>query len=179
MPFLTYASGQTCRQTDALVAIYRTPQTPFTRQTGLTTGWTTGWIVYTNIQPVVKSVVQPVWQSVGCLFTRCSRLSYRLYNRFNNRLYRVNGVSGGHILTTRTTVIKPSMQILVVQSWMSAHVCLCLKTVMRHWATTDDFYVITFKNTDKRVHSATATAPLPVIHVELHIIHPICISDRL
>jgi len=46
--------------------------------------------VYT-IQPVeavVKAVVQPVWQPVGCLFTRCSRLS----NRFDNRLYRVNGL---------------------------------------------------------------------------------------
>jgi len=49
---------------------------------------TTGCIVYTNIQPVVK----PVWQPVGCLFTQYSRLSDQLYNRFNNRLYRVNGV---------------------------------------------------------------------------------------
>jgi len=38
------------------------------------------------------SVWQPVWQPVGCLFTRYSRLSNRLYNRFDNRLYRVNGV---------------------------------------------------------------------------------------
>jgi len=38
--------------------------------------------VYT-IQPVVKPVQQPV----ECLFTRCSRL----FNRFHNRLYRVNG----------------------------------------------------------------------------------------
>jgi len=35
--------------------------------------------------------VQHGWQPVGCLFTRYSRLSYRLYNRFDNRLYRVNG----------------------------------------------------------------------------------------
>ena len=68
-------------------------QAPFTRynllshrlhnpgcQTRLTTGLTTGCIVYTNIQPVVS------------LFTRYSRLSNRLYNRFDNRLYRVNGV---------------------------------------------------------------------------------------
>jgi len=50
--------------------------------------------VYT-IQPVVKLVVKPVWQPVGCFFTRYSRLSNRvvqLYSRFNNRLYRVNGV---------------------------------------------------------------------------------------
>ena len=40
-------------------------------QTGLTTGWTTGCIVYTNIQPVVNTAVQP----------RC-----------DNRLYRVNGL---------------------------------------------------------------------------------------
>jgi len=36
----------------------------------LTTGWTTGCIVYTNIQPVVNQVVQPL-----CAF-----------NRFDNRL---------------------------------------------------------------------------------------------
>jgi len=47
--------------------------------------------VYT-IQPVVNPVWQPVWQPVGCLFTRYSRLSNQLYNRFDNRLYRVNGV---------------------------------------------------------------------------------------
>jgi len=77
------------------------------------TGLTTGCMVYTNIQPVVKPVrqpvwqpavsciqpvvkpvVQPVWQPVGCLFTRYNRLSNRLYNRFENWLYHVNGVSG-------------------------------------------------------------------------------------
>ena len=52
--------------------------------------------VYT-IQPVVKQVVKPACQPVGCLFTRYSRLSYRLYNRFDNRLYRVNGVYYGHL----------------------------------------------------------------------------------
>ena len=57
-------------------------QTVAVRSTQL---WT-GCIVYTNIQPVVK----PVWQPVGfgCLFTQYSRLSNRLYNR----LYRVNGI---------------------------------------------------------------------------------------
>jgi len=49
-------------------------------QHGCQTRLTAGCIVYTNIQPVVKPVCQPV----GCLFTRYSRLS--------NRLYRVNGV---------------------------------------------------------------------------------------
>ena len=33
----------------------------------------------------VKPVVQPVWQPVGCLFTRYSRLSNQLYNRFDNQ----------------------------------------------------------------------------------------------
>jgi len=47
--------------------------------------------VYT-IQPVVKPVEQLVAQPVECLFTRCSRLFNRLLNRFDNRLYRVNGV---------------------------------------------------------------------------------------
>ena len=52
-----------------------------------------GWLlllpdpVYT-IQPVVKPVEQPVGQPVECLFTRCSRL----FSRFDNWLYRVNGV---------------------------------------------------------------------------------------
>ena len=42
------------------------------------------WSPVYTIQPVVK----PVWQPVGCLFTRYSWLSHQLYNR----LYRVNGV---------------------------------------------------------------------------------------
>jgi len=37
------------------------------------------------IQPVVKAVEHPVGQPVECLFTRCSRL----FNRFDNRWYRV------------------------------------------------------------------------------------------
>jgi len=47
--------------------------------------------VYT-IQPVVKRVKQPVAQPVECLFTRCSRWFNWLFNRFDNGLYRVNGV---------------------------------------------------------------------------------------
>jgi len=43
-------------------------------------------LVYT-IQLVVKPVEQPVWRPVECLFTRCKRL----FNRFDNPLYRVNG----------------------------------------------------------------------------------------
>jgi len=35
-----------------------------------------------------NTVVKPIWQLVECLFTRYSRLS----NRFDNRLYSVNGV---------------------------------------------------------------------------------------
>jgi len=44
------------------------------------------------INTVVKPAVKRVWQPVGCLFTRYSRLSNRFYNRLDNRLYRVNGV---------------------------------------------------------------------------------------
>jgi len=46
-------------------------------ETGLTTGGATGCIVFTNIQPVVKLVVQPAVQ---------------LCIRSDNRLHRVNGV---------------------------------------------------------------------------------------
>ena len=42
--------------------------------------------VYT-IQPVVKPVVMTVVKRVECLYTRYNRLT----NRFDNRLYRVNG----------------------------------------------------------------------------------------
>ena len=42
------------------------------------------------IQPVVKRDVKPFWQPVKCLYTRYNRLSNGLYNRFDNRLYRVN-----------------------------------------------------------------------------------------
>ena len=67
--------------------------------TGLTTGWTTGCIVYTNIQPVVKPVVQPlvrlttaVEQPAASCKQTFNRLLKPLNNRFDNRLYRVNGV---------------------------------------------------------------------------------------
>jgi len=59
----------------------------------------TGCIVYTNIQPGEQLVVQlvgglttAVEQPVDCLITRCSQLFNRLFNWFDNRLYRVNGV---------------------------------------------------------------------------------------
>ena len=69
--------------------------------------------VYT-IQPAVNTVVQPGWQQpvvqpvvgftmtivrvqpvdqpVQCLYTRYNRLSNRLFNQFDKRLYRINGV---------------------------------------------------------------------------------------
>ena len=53
--------------------------------------WEPVWqpAVYT-IQPVVKPVWQPVSQpAVSCIQT-FNRLSSRFYNRFHNRLYRVN-----------------------------------------------------------------------------------------
>jgi len=57
----------------------------------LSNGWTTGW---TNS---------------GCsLFTRISRLSNRLYNRFDNRLYRVNGVLELCSTTSEQNVYPPA-----------------------------------------------------------------------
>jgi len=51
-------------------------------QRDLTTGWTnSGCSFNTVVKPVVK----------GCLFTRYNQLSGRLYNRFDNWLYSVNG----------------------------------------------------------------------------------------
>jgi len=47
--------------------------------------------VYT-IQPVVKPVGQPVGQQAVSRIQTSNLLSIRLYNRFDNRLYRVNGV---------------------------------------------------------------------------------------
>ena len=85
-------------------------------QTGLTTGLTTDCIVYTagcqtgctirfdnrfneqwlfvqhGCQTGCETGLATGLTTVGCLFTRYSRLSNRLYNRFDNRLYRVNGV---------------------------------------------------------------------------------------
>ena len=68
--------------------------------------------VYT-IQPVVKPIEQPVEQPVGCLFTRCSQLFKRLFNRFDNRLYRVSGVLASYNELTRINECTPSD----VDSW--------------------------------------------------------------
>jgi len=46
-----------------------------------------------TIQPVVKSVEQPA--------TSCKQTFYRLFNRFDSRLYRVNGVSLNEKLRTQ------------------------------------------------------------------------------
>ena len=49
----------------------------------------------TGCQAVYKHVytnIQPAGQPVECLYTRYNRLSNRFLNRFNNRLYRLNGV---------------------------------------------------------------------------------------
>ena len=48
-------------------------------------------VVQMVVQPVVSPVVQPVLQQVGCLYTRYNLLSNWLSDRFDNRLYRVNG----------------------------------------------------------------------------------------
>ena len=89
----------------------------YKHSTGLTTGLTTGCIVYTagcqtgcitrfdnrlnkqwlfvqhgcqtDCQTGLRTGLTTAWMFV---FTRYSRLSNRLYNRFDNRLYRVNGV---------------------------------------------------------------------------------------
>jgi len=66
--------------------------------------------VYT-IQPVVKPVagLTTGWTNSGCsLFTRISRLSNRLYNRFDNRLYRVNGVLELCSTTSEQNVYPPA-----------------------------------------------------------------------
>jgi len=66
----------------------------------VTTGWTnSGCSFNTVVKPAVQPGLTTCWTNrcsltgpVECLFTRYSRLSNRLYNRFDNRLYRVNGV---------------------------------------------------------------------------------------
>jgi len=71
--------------------------------------------VYT-IQPTVKPVEQPVGQPVGCLFTRCSRL----FKRFHNRLYRVNGVLVGTGDGARRAVDHPQFRLSGPQcNWSS------------------------------------------------------------
>ena len=61
-------------------------KTPFTRYNPL--------LNQLNNQPVVKLAEQP---AASCKQT-FNRLSNRLFNRFGNRFYRVNGVSGWHML---------------------------------------------------------------------------------
>ena len=56
-------------------------------QTGCQTGLTTGWMFVYTIQPVVNQLWQPI---VSCIQTFT-----RLSNRFDNRLYRVNGALNG------------------------------------------------------------------------------------
>ena len=46
-----------------------------------------------TIQPVVKPVEQPAEQPAASCKQTFNRLSEWLFNRFDNRLYRVNGVS--------------------------------------------------------------------------------------
>jgi len=53
-------------------------------QNGCQTGLTTGCIVYTNIQPVVKSVSQPVWQPAVSCVQPVVKLGCT--TRFDNRL---------------------------------------------------------------------------------------------
>jgi len=76
--------------------------------------------VYT-IQPVVKPVLQPV---ASCMQT-FHRLSNGLYNRFDNRLYRVNGalvilnvkttwMQGSHMLGKIVTCHKKSLTISLI-----------------------------------------------------------------
>ena len=64
-------------------------------QTGLTTCLITGCIVYTNIQPVVQPALTTGWTNSGCSFNTVVKpcFSNRLYNRIDNRLYLVDGVS--------------------------------------------------------------------------------------
>jgi len=53
------------------------------------------WHAYSMFKPRLHNVVKPVWQPVKCLYTRYNRLSIRLSNRFDNRLYRVQKHSTG------------------------------------------------------------------------------------
>jgi len=126
--------------------------TPFTRykncQTGwttsLTTGWTTGCIVYRNIQAVVKPVVQPLvrfdnrgWTTAASCKQTFNRLSKRLNNRFDNRLYRVNGLLNRHCFviwqfkfhTNNTTGIVKSVHFVVTYAASySIHQAMSLRT---------------------------------------------------
>ena len=75
--------------------------------------------VYT-IQPVVK----PIWQPVKCLYTGYNRMSQ--YNRFDNRLYRVNGVLHRQLSSFVTcTLVNVSNQTIrsVAQSLCDCTAC--------------------------------------------------------
>ena len=63
-----------------------TPLTPCFHGLAWTVGCCVAWIK-------LAEFMQPVEQLVECLYTRYNRMSNRLFNRFDNRLYRVNGVS--------------------------------------------------------------------------------------
>ena len=75
--------------------------------------------VYT-IQPIVKPVVKPVWQPVWQPAVSVYRvyiwLSKRLYNRFDNRLYRVNEVSQDHRWLTEYR--SPSLIGTLQKDWL-------------------------------------------------------------
>ena len=66
--------------------------------------------VYT-IQPVVKPVGHPVVQPDEGLYTRCIRLSNRLFNRLDNRLYRVNGVLHRRHICDRATLSRDEIAV--------------------------------------------------------------------
>jgi len=100
--------------------------------------------VYT-IQPVVKPVVKPVvtvkpvwqpcWMNSHCSFNRVERTATvrstgcqtGLYNRFDNRLYRVNKhptscQTGCQTdLTTGLTTVLNEQPLFVQQSWTNSH----------------------------------------------------------
>jgi len=74
-----------------------------------------------SVYTVVKPVVKPVWQPVGCLFTRCSRLSNRLYNRTAAcQTGLITGFTTGCIVYTNIQpVVKPDWQ----QVWQRVVSC--------------------------------------------------------
>jgi len=83
-------------------------------QTGCQTVLTTCCIAYTNIQPVVQPVVwiQPVW------FMQPDIQPVHLFNRFDNRLYRVNGV-----LQAGVSRCSYSRWVARSSNWVSHSIC--------------------------------------------------------
>ena len=78
------------------------------------------------IQPVVNRLYNPVWQPVErtvvvCL-TRWTRLSNLFYNRFDNRLYRVNKHPTG-CQTGYTGCIQPVVKPVVQPAWQLVVSC--------------------------------------------------------